>query len=384
MLYPSWDLWLRLFDHASNTVSETEGRAIADGINNIGANDRAVAGTPPYAPMGDYSHQAPFNTPNQGFAGSNWGAGATRLKTVAVPGFAPPPGRTGPAPGNFNGSDPQYLAELALVEAKGGFQDGTRTGQEEVTGVYWGYDGPPEVGTPPRLYMQVALTVLDSLHKRSPAPLNLDEELLAIAGVGIAMAEAGIDAWFYKYSPDHMLWRPALGIPHAGRAGWLPYGRPDTNGSGVGLTPDFPAYPSGHATFGAAAFHVLRLFLVQQGAAQFNADGTDTMRFTFTSDEYNGRNTCPRSGTPRPAITRTYDSLWAAIVDNSISRVFLGVHWQFDGVTVKGADPDGELGVPASPQDLGRRGGVWLGLQIANQVAGYLGVSSATFSASQS
>ena len=34
---------------------------------------------------------------------------------------------------------------------------------EEVIGIFWGYDGPPELGTPPRLYMQVVLGVLDEM-----------------------------------------------------------------------------------------------------------------------------------------------------------------------------------------------------------------------------
>ena len=209
--------------------------------------------------------------------------------------------------------------------------------------------------------------------------LSLSDELKVIAGVGIAIADAGIDAWHYKYSPLHMLWRPTIGIPFHGDMGWLPYGRPDTNGSGVGLTPNFPTYPSGHATFGAAAFQVLRLFLVQKKLANFANGGIDDVRFTFTSDEYNGRNTCPRTGLPRPIIARTYESLWEAIVDNSVSRVYLGVHWQFDGITEKPyGGGDGVLGIPASPANLGNRGGVWLGMQIANQIAPSIGVKEDT------
>jgi vanadium chloroperoxidase len=41
---------------------------------------------------------------------------------------------------------------------------------------------------------------------------------------------------------------------------WLPLGAPLTNATGKNFTPHFPAYPSGHATFGAAAFHITRRF----------------------------------------------------------------------------------------------------------------------------
>ena len=76
-------------------------------------------------------------------------------------------------------------------------------------------------------------------------------------------------------------------------------------------------------------------------------------------------------------------NLWEAITDNSVSRVYIGVHWQFDGITVKGTDPDGEFGIPATPEDLGRRGGVWLGCQLANQVATKIGIPVATINASK-
>jgi vanadium chloroperoxidase len=199
------------------------------------------------------------------------------------------------------------------------------------------------------------------------------------------------------------MWRPTVGIPQAvpgngvAQPGWEPLGRPDTNQPGTnpapvrlpgtGLTPDFPAYPSGHATFGAAAFHVLRLFLVEKTQANFGASGTDNIDFDFVSDEYDGRNIDPRPNgaggrDPRPHVTRRYANLWSAIVDNSISRVYLGVHWEFDGITKRKADDSGdEFGVPSNPGQLGETGGVWLGAQIAKAVAARIGVSPATIAA---
>lgn len=89
------------------------------------------------------------------------------------------------------------------------------------------------------------------------------------------MADAGILAWDQKYL--HNLWRPVVGIREhdqsMGPAGeghndisddcdpaWLPLVARKTNGSGKNFTPPFPGYPSGHATFGAAALHITRLF----------------------------------------------------------------------------------------------------------------------------
>ena len=129
---------------------------------------------------------------------------------------------------------------------------------------------------------------------------------------------------------------------------------------------------------------MLRLFLVEKGVATFHANGIDKFHFDFVSDEYNGRNTDPRTGQAREHMTRPFDNLWKAITENSLSRLFLGVHWQFDGITTRNAANTGdELGVPASPARLGHTGGVWLGGQIANQIAPKLGISSATILASK-
>src|SRR5205807_363152 len=101
------------------------------------------------------------------------------------------------------------------------------------------------------------------------------------AFLNAAMADAGILAWDQKYI--HNFWRPVVGIrehdksmgPGATQAdnnisndcdtSWLPLGSPRTNRIGKNFTPPFPAYPSGHATFGAAAFHIARLFYNQGG-----------------------------------------------------------------------------------------------------------------------
>ena len=98
-------------------------------------------------------------------------------------------------------------------------------------------------------------------------------------------------------------------------------------------------------------------------------------------------NTDPRTQAPRVAIKQIKTtSLWRAIVDNSISRVYLGVHWQFDGLTERdtaGKDKFAANPATLNPDKLGKTGGVWLGGQIAKQVAIKLGVSQTTIDASK-
>jgi hypothetical protein len=388
-LDPAWATWLEYFKlGAAGSAAEKAGRAFGDVVHAFGANDMTDARPDAYVATGaPYTHAVAPNEPMQGYAGGKWG-GATHLLAAQVTGFPPPPGRSGAVVN----PTPHYRTDFANTVALGCLQRtaGMRTLEQEIIGIAWGYDGPQELGTPPRLYLQVVLAALDAIEARTPGKLSLPDELAIVAGVGIAMADAGIDAWHYKYEPTHMMWRPVLGIQHpiAGNGtavpSWLPLGRPDTNGKGVGLTPNFPAYPSGHATFGAAAFQLLRLFLVEKGVTSFNAKGVDKFSFDFVSDEFNGRNTDPRTMLPRDHLTISCGSLWQAITDNSVSRVYLGVHWQFDGITKRNAANTGdEFGIPLTPDQLGRTGGVWLGAQIANQIAPKLGIQPATIAASK-
>lgn len=389
MLEPAWLNWLDYFEMGpAKTATEMAGRAYGTAVHQFGQDDMLNARAA-YAPNGaPYNHKAPPTQPTQGFLGGVWGNSAP-LATTRVMNLPPPPGRVNAFTVN---PTQHYRDDFEKVAAKGDINrapgnPASRTLAEEVIGIAWGYDGPQELGTPPRLYLQVVLTVLDSIEERNPGQLQELDELAAIAGAAVAMADAGIDAWYYKYAPTHMMWRPAVGIreavPGNGVAdpNWLPLGRPDTNDTGTGLTPDFPAYPSGHATFGAAAFQLLRLFLVEKGVSKFDSAGTglDDVRFEFVSDEFNGRNKDPRTQRPRDLLTLSYDSLWDAIVDNSVSRVYLGVHWEFDGITTrKAGTTDDVFGVPATPSELGHMGGVWLGAQIANQIAQKLNIPAAT------
>lgn len=392
LMEPAWLHWLEYYELGSaGTPAEMVGRAFGTLVHHKGASDATNAAADQYMPTGAaYTHDAPPTQPMQGYEGGRWGMSLPLLAT-RVTGFPPPPGRISASKVD---PTPHYAADFAKVAAKGDINrtpgdPNSRNLREEVVGVAWGYDGPQELGTPPRLYMQVVLKILDSIEAGSPGTLSPDDELAIIAGIGISMADAGVDAWHYKYAPTHMMWRPAVGIRNAivgngvADPNWRPLGRPDTNGSGVGLTPDFPAYPSGHATFGAAAFQLLRLFLVEKGVATFDANGIDDVRFDFVSDEFNGRNKDPKTMQPRDYLTLGLGSLWQAITDNSLSRVYLGVHWQFDGITKRNlANTDDEFGVPGSPRELGKTGGVWLGAQIANQIALKLRVSPTTIAAS--
>jgi hypothetical protein len=198
-----------------------------------------------------------------------------------------------------------------------------RTAQQTVIGIYWGYDGTPGLGTPPRLYNQIAVRIANDRGTGQHDVVYL-ARLLAL--VHTAMADAGIACWESKYF--YKFWRPVAAVREADHDGnrntlvdrdFTPLGAPASNiDPGVNFTPPFPAYASGHATFGAALFQTLRRFY-----------GTNNIRFTLVSDEFNGVTT-DNQGDVRPRIPRTFSSLSVAEEENGQSRIYLGIHWSFD------------------------------------------------------
>lgn len=301
----------------------------------------------------------------QGFHAPFYGAKCRAFAVTARHGIDAPPALSSAA----------YRRALREVRTKGIAPDLTasvpasrrRTTRETMVGIYWGYDGAFGLGTPPRLYNQI-VRVLAEAQGNSEA-----ENARLFALVNVAMADAGTLAWEQKYIHD--LWRPVVGLreydtssgPAAtagaggldpeGQVDWLPLGAPATNTTKKNFTPPFPAYPSGHATFGAAALHMARLFYgVVPGdrSADTLFDG-----LSFVSDEYNGMST-DNSGTVRPRLVRGFPGgLWQMIEENGRARVYLGVHWVFDAFAVNaGNQPRYNLNV----------GGVPLGLRIAEDI----------------
>lgn len=231
-----------------------------------------------------------------------------------------------PAPPDLTSA--QYTAAYNDAKRLGG--DGMhtpteRTAEQTFIGTFWAYDGTPSLCAPPRLYNQLIVTIADQTHLNG---LQL-ARLLAVANV--AMSDEAFTCWESKYHWD--FWRPVGGIREsdAGPGGpgdgnpdtiadptFMPLGAPASNLVGPNFTPPFPTYPSGHASFGGALFQILRRFF-----------GTDNVEFTFISDEYNGT-THANDGTIRPYIPRTFNTFSQAEEENGQSRIYLGIHWEFD------------------------------------------------------
>ncbi len=221
-------------------------------------------------------------------------------------------------------TDPAYTVAYNAAKNLGGDPNNgtatTRTADQTFSGKLWGYDGTPSLCAPPRLYNQMARKIAIEHHIT-----NVNEMARFLAVMNVAMADAGIAAWDSKWY--YHVWRPITAIragdadtnpATAGDAAWYPLGAPATNSRKPNFTPPFPAYPSGHATFGGSVFETLR---------QYWPDATP---FTLISDEYNGKNADSVTGKVRKYTPVRYNSFKDAEFDNAESRIYLGIHWQFD------------------------------------------------------
>jgi membrane-associated phospholipid phosphatase len=275
--------------------------------------DPSVGG--PFTPIGGVGHWSPDPVSNLTiYLGAFWSQ--VRPFTLdASSQFRPPP----PPPL----TDAEYTAAFQQVQAKGGdprFGTSTdRTAAETVEGIYWSYDGTPALCAPPRLYNQVARTIVLQRGMN-----GLPEAARMLAMINTAMADAAIAAWESKW--HYQFWRPVTAIRSAQQNGnaavtpdpnWVPLGGQATNTRGPNFTPPFPAYVSGHATIGGALFQVMRHYY------------PDATPFTFTSDEWDGINR-DINGQPRPLTPLRFATFTEAETQNAESRIYLGVHWQFD------------------------------------------------------
>lgn len=176
---------------------------------------------------------------------------------------------------HFNADPPVGFGEKDKVEYDDSVRDfirmGGRTGlnstrrrpDQTVGGYYWAYDGIYLIDTPPRLYNQTLRQVAWSKVKGDPLGNTANAEFARLfALINFAIGDTAIFAWREKYHFD--FWRPVTGVreddgPQADPF-WLPLGSPITNTNMPPFTPPFPAYLSGHATFGGACLQIARLF----------------------------------------------------------------------------------------------------------------------------
>jgi hypothetical protein len=129
------------------------------------------------------------------------------------------------------------------------------------------------------------------------------ERARLFALLGLAVCDAGICSWDNKYV--YNFWRPVTGIRLADTDG-NPDTEADPEWESLIPTPAFPAYTSGHSTFSGASAKILAMFF-----------GTDEVAFTTTSEDV-------------PGVSRSYTRFSQASIEAGRSRIYGGIHWEFD------------------------------------------------------
>lgn len=214
----------------------------------------------------------------------------------------------------------EYAEQVNDVKLYGSVNSAFRTAEQTRIGFFWANDLDGTSKPPGQLF---TLTSIVSQDKE----LSLEENARLFALVSIAMADAAIISWGTKYETSLDLWRPETAIKEADFDGnastiadkdWTPLSRTAPE---VGMdcmhghvmpehfSPPFPAYISGHATFSAAHAAIMR-----------NYFKTDNVSFTLSTEDPNS-----------VGVERSFNSFSSAALENGRSRIYLGVHFQWDG-----------------------------------------------------
>jgi membrane-associated phospholipid phosphatase len=189
----------------------------------------------------------------------------------------------------------EYTIAFNEVKNLGRKTSTLRTEEQSQIALFWADSAGTE--TPPGHWLRIAMEVAMA------RGLSTLERARLCALLGMGLADAAIVAWDAKYAFNH--WRPITGIRAASTDG-NPGTDEDVSWSPLIPTPPFPAFTSGHSTFSATAARIIARVL-----------GSDNIAFETTSQGL-------------PNITRSFASFSAAAAEAGQSRIYGGIHWQYD------------------------------------------------------
>jgi membrane-associated phospholipid phosphatase len=193
-----------------------------------------------------------------------------------------------------------YAGVVNEVKSLGKSNSTTRTAEQTQIAFYWANDANGTYKPPGQLLAHTRIVA----EPRLTNPIGLSR-LFAL--VSFAMADAAIAAWDQKYLTPIDLWRPITAIQLADTDNNAATDKDATWQPLAASTPCFPAWVSGHATFAAAWAGVMR-----------NAFG-DNVTYTAGTEDPGA-----------PGVNRTFTSFTQSATENARSRIYLGVHYQFD------------------------------------------------------
>jgi hypothetical protein len=248
------------------------GQTVADSILAWRSTDGASLVLPPYTGGTDPGQWRP--TPPAFLPGAG-----PQFATV-TPWALTTPSQFRPDGPQILGSD-TYEADLNETRNLGSLASTLRSAYATETAKFWN-------GNTTLFWNRIALTMAD----RRDTSLSENARLFAL--LNIAIADAGIACWDAKYF--YSFWRPVTAIRLDATA-------PDPSWTPLLITPNFPEYPSAHATVSPAGAVVLQSF--------FGDSGT----YTLDSDVL-------------PGVLHTFDSFAAAADEAFLARIYGGIHFR--------------------------------------------------------
>lgn len=291
---------------AGRRIGQSAARAVLADRADDGHDDET-----PYVPSAAPGQWRPAN-PTIRPVTPNWGRvrpfslrrGDSREAWLAT--FRPPlPAEASDVPSLLASAD--YAAEVQEVKDLGRYDSAIRTPDETEIAHFWANDLDGTYKPPGQLF-ELTRVVSDG----RGLDLAASARLFALAAV--AMADAAIVAWDAKYATELDLWRPDTAIQLATLDGngatdadplWQPLSQ---SYGGARFSPAFPAYVSGHATFGATHGRMLANYL-----------GADELDFELGTDDPFAL-----------GVKRKFGRFSDAAKENGRSRIYLGVHYQWD------------------------------------------------------
>lgn len=183
------------------------------------------------------------------------------------------------------------------VMAVGSLSSTTRTAEQTEIGYFWADSGPVLWQNALRY---ISLNYLDDIGDSA--------RMFALAET--SMADAQIACWESKYFYNS--WRPITAIRLADQDG-NPETAVDPNWQPLINTPNFPEYPSGHASISGAISHVLRLFF-----------HTNELNFQMSTTNANA-----------PQKTRTFTRFSQTEDEVVDARVYVGIHYRHSDLAAR-------------------------------------------------
>jgi len=184
----------------------------------------------------------------------------------------------------------EWAADFREVQALGSLTSTTRTSEQTDIGYFWADNGPV-----------LWQNVLRYISRKYLNDIGDSARMYALAET--ALADSQIACWDSKYF--YNFWRPITAI-RLGDQDNNPDTTADPNWQPLINTPNFPEYPSGHASTSGAVTRVLRLFF-----------GTDILNFQMTTTNPNALQK-----------TRTFTSFSQAEKEVIDARVYVGIHYR--------------------------------------------------------